>query len=171
MSISLPPLDLFFEADQNAPNNVEMNPSFMKMPSRTTAQLHPSAKPALSSAGPPANAQPVVNRLRHSRPPACVTHRSADCESAAPPAGSARCVARLALALLCLVAFAPLGAQAQATANPPERPAYQGFVTDGNGATLATRPPKNYDIIFRIWNDSSASAAANRLWTPQQTVT
>ena len=60
---------------------------------------------------------------------------------------------------------------AQATPNPPERMAYQGYVVDANGNPLATNAPKNYDIVFRIWNDPSATAPANRLWTEQQTVT
>ena len=60
---------------------------------------------------------------------------------------------------------------AQANANPPERLAYQGFAVDANGIPLATNAPKNYDVIFRIWNDPVATAAANRLWTEQQTVT
>ena len=78
---------------------------------------------------------------------------------------------RLAFALLLLMAAAPHAAMAQATPTPPERMSYQGFVTDGNGVALGTNTPKNYDVIFRIWNDQSASAAANRLWTEQQTVT
>jgi hypothetical protein len=76
-----------------------------------------------------------------------------------------------------LLAFALAGfavvprAFAQATPNPPERMAYQGYVVDANGNPLATNVPKNYDIVFRIWNDPSATAPANRLWTEQQTVT
>jgi hypothetical protein len=79
--------------------------------------------------------------------------------------------ARLALALLCLMAFAPLGLEAQTTAYPPERIAYQGFATDGNGVALATNAPKNYDIVFRIWNDPTVATLTNRLWAEVQTVT
>ena len=78
---------------------------------------------------------------------------------------------RIAFVLLVLLAAAPRAAMAQATPTPPERMSYQGFVADGNGVALGTNAPKNYDVIFRIWNDQSASAAANRLWTEQQTVT
>jgi hypothetical protein len=78
---------------------------------------------------------------------------------------------RFAFALVVLLALAPSTVMAQATPTPPERMSYQGFVTDGNGVALGTSAPKNYDVIFRIWNDQSATAAANRLWTEQQTVT
>ena len=51
--------------------------------------------------------------------------------------------------------------------------AYQGFLVDANGEVLGNTNsgPKNYDVIFRIWNDSAATGAGNRLWTEQQTVT
>ena len=78
---------------------------------------------------------------------------------------------RFAFALLVLLAAAPPAAMAQPTPNPPERMSYQGFVTDGNGVALGTNAPKNYDIIFRIWNDQSATAVGNRMWAEQQTVT
>jgi hypothetical protein len=82
--------------------------------------------------------------------------------------------ARAVLTLLVLpLAFVAIGTRAfaQANPNPPERLAYQGFLVDANGIALATNVPKNYDVIFRIWNDPSASAVGNRLWTEQQTVT
>lgn len=60
---------------------------------------------------------------------------------------------------------------AQATAAVPERMTYQGFLTDGNGVALGNTAPKNYDIIFRIYNHENASAPANLLWAEQQTVT
>jgi len=69
---------------------------------------------------------------------------------------------RFAFALWVLLVAVPPGAIAQPTANPPERMSYQGFVTDGNGVALGTNAPKNYDIIFRIWNDQSATAVGNR---------
>jgi len=75
------------------------------------------------------------------------------------------------LVLLFLLALSPLAVLAQSTAYPPERLAFQGFAADGNGVALATNAPKNYDIIFRIWNDPTLAAATNRLWTEQQTVT
>lgn len=61
---------------------------------------------------------------------------------------------------------APL--HAQATARPPQRLSFQGFLVDGNGAPLGQSAPKNYDIIFRIYNAETAGAL---LWTESQTVT
>jgi hypothetical protein len=58
--------------------------------------------------------------------------------------------------------------EAQANANPPDFLTYQGYLVDANGVALGTNAPKNYDVIFRIWN--AASGGAN-LWTEQQTVT
>lgn len=79
----------------------------------------------------------------------------------------ARCAAVGALA----VAAAFLGGAGPASAadaNAPERMAYQGFLADTNGAPLATNAPKNYTLVFRLF-DSAASAAP--LWGEQQTVT
>src|SRR5690349_11974135 len=59
-------------------------------------------------------------------------------------------------------------AQAQANANPPALMTYQGYLVDANGAPLGTNAPKNYDVIFRIWDGATAG---NKLWTEQQTVT
>ncbi len=70
----------------------------------------------------------------------------------------------LALALPC----AAPRALAQATFNPPERMTYQGYLTDANGFPLATNAPKNYDIVFSIYNDANAGTL---LWNEQQTVT
>ena len=57
-----------------------------------------------------------------------------------------------------------------ADGNPPERLTYQGDLTDGNGVPLGSTNtgPKNYDVIFRIWDDATAG---NKLWAEQQTVT
>lgn len=82
----------------------------------------------------------------------------------------------LALAILALAA-APTSLMAQATANPPERMTYQGFLVDGNGIALGTgnspgiAAPKNYDIIFKIFNHETLGGGANLLWAEQQTVT
>ena len=77
-----------------------------------------------------------------------------------------------ALALLLGAGLSSLPtAHAQATAHPPERMTYQGFLVDGNGAALGNSAPKNYDVIFRIWSSENGSSAAERLWTEQQTVT
>ncbi|NOS71207.1 MAG: hypothetical protein HOP33_14905 [Verrucomicrobia bacterium] len=64
--------------------------------------------------------------------------------------------------------LSPLVALAQANANPPERLTYQGFLADGNGVALATNAPKNYDVVFRIWDGQTGGTNA---WTEQQTVT
>jgi microcystin-dependent protein len=58
-----------------------------------------------------------------------------------------------------------------ADGNPPDLMTYQSYLTDANGVALGSTAPKNYDVIFRIYNDQSATAGANRLWTEQQTVT
>lgn len=55
-----------------------------------------------------------------------------------------------------------------ADANPPDRLTYQGYVVDGNGVPLGNAAPKNYDVIFRVYNDQSNGA---RLWSEQQTIT
>ncbi len=77
--------------------------------------------------------------------------------------------------ILLVVAVALMGSAhrglAQAGPNPPERMTYQGFLTDGSGTPLGNAAPKNYDIIFRIWKSESSTAAGDRLWTEQQTVT
>ena len=62
-------------------------------------------------------------------------------------------------------------AYGQATANPPERMTYQGFLVGSDGVALGNSAPKNYDVIFRIYDHESASAPANLLWAEQQTVT
>jgi microcystin-dependent protein len=58
-----------------------------------------------------------------------------------------------------------------ADGNPPNLMTYQSYLTDANGVALGNTAPKNYDVVFRIYNDQSATAAGNRLWTEQQTVT
>lgn len=79
-------------------------------------------------------------------------------------------VVALALATLPL-ALAPSRALAQANPNPPEVMTYQGFLVDGNGVALGNLAPRNYDVIFKIYNHESANATANLLWGEQQTVT
>jgi hypothetical protein len=72
----------------------------------------------------------------------------------------------------CLVAIgsilAPAPAHAQPSPNAPDRLTYQGFLVDANGAALATNAPRNYDIIFRIYDDPNAGTL---MWGEQQTVT
>lgn len=55
-----------------------------------------------------------------------------------------------------------------ADVNPPERMTYQGYLTDANGVPLGNTTPKNYDVIFRIYDDQSTG---NLLWAEQQTLT
>lgn len=59
-------------------------------------------------------------------------------------------------------------ADAQATPSAPDRLTYQGFLVDANGNALATNAPKNYDIVFRIYDDANGGVL---LWSEQQTVT
>jgi hypothetical protein len=79
----------------------------------------------------------------------------------------------LAGAALAVLALAPgsFRALAQANGNPPERLTYQGFLVDGDGDALGNPTPKNYDVIFRIYNHETAGAEANLSWGEQQTVT
>jgi microcystin-dependent protein len=45
---------------------------------------------------------------------------------------------------------------------------YQGYLVDANGTALGNSAPKNYDVVFRIYDDQSAG---NNLWAEQQTLT
>ena len=58
-----------------------------------------------------------------------------------------------------------------ADANPPEKMAYQGYMTDSNGDPLGATAPANYDTIFRIWSVLEGNASTDLLWSEQQTVT
>ncbi len=58
--------------------------------------------------------------------------------------------------------------RAQATPNPPERMTYQGFLVGSDGVALGNSAPKNYDVIFKIYDDQ---LAGDLLWAEQQTVT
>ncbi|MBM3882741.1 MAG: hypothetical protein FJ387_23965, partial [Verrucomicrobia bacterium] len=59
-------------------------------------------------------------------------------------------------------------ALAQANSNPPERLTYQGFLVDANGTALGNSAPRNYDNVFRLYDNQSAG---NLKWAEQQTVT
>jgi len=72
------------------------------------------------------------------------------------------------LLLLLVLALAPLVSQAQPSPNPPGQISYQGFLTDASGMPLATNAPRNYTVIFRIYD---ASTAGNEQWAEQQVVT
>lgn len=77
-------------------------------------------------------------------------------------------LATLVAALGVVLAASAPQAMAQATPRPPERMTYQGFLVDGAGTALGNAAPRNYDVIFRIYDDQSAG---NLLWSEQQTVT
>ncbi|HYE32572.1 MAG TPA: tail fiber domain-containing protein [Methylomirabilota bacterium] len=69
--------------------------------------------------------------------------------------------------LLLLVAFSTLvSGQSQDAASPPALIAYQGYLVDGNGAPLGADAPRNYDVVFRIYDDLGTD-----YWTEGQTVT
>jgi len=70
--------------------------------------------------------------------------------------------------LLLLLALYATVSQAQPTPYPPGQISYQGFLVDANGVPLATNAPKNYDIIFRIYN---VPTGGSPLWGELQTVT
>ncbi len=74
---------------------------------------------------------------------------------------------RLALAMLAL-SCGLLSSWAQTSPAPPGQLTYQGFLTDANGAPLATNAPKNYTVYFRLWNAATGGTA---LWGEQQVVT
>lgn len=74
------------------------------------------------------------------------------------------------LSTIALVAAMHLGdaALAQATPKPPERMTYQGFIAGSDGVALGNTAPKNYDVIFRIYDGEGSTTA---LWGEQQTIT
>ncbi len=76
-----------------------------------------------------------------------------------------------ALCLFAMVSILP--ALRAADANPPERMSYQGYLVDSAGSPLGNTNtgPKNYDLIFRIYNDQTLGGVVNRVWSEQQTVT
>lgn len=70
------------------------------------------------------------------------------------------------LATLCwagLTPDIPLHAQ-----SPPERMTYQGFLVGNDGTPLANSAPKNYDLVFRIFDEETGGSP---LWGEQQTAT
>ncbi len=93
-------------------------------------------------------------------------HRTTMSKTPSQPAPFRAATTALLLILALLAGVS--SAHAQANGSPPERMTFQGFLVDGNGVTLATNAPKNYDVVFRIWD---APTTGNKLWTEQQTVT
>jgi len=78
----------------------------------------------------------------------------------------------MGMVIPCLAAFwiiwVARRAEAQPTPNAPDRLTYQGFLVDANGSALGTTAPKNYDVVFSIYDDPNGGAL---LWAEQQTVT
>lgn len=79
----------------------------------------------------------------------------------------AKKAAFLAAAILGLGLGSSLGF-AQATPNPPARMSYQGYLVDSSAVALGNSAPKNFDVIFSLFD---AETAGNLLWAEQQTVT
>lgn len=71
------------------------------------------------------------------------------------------------LALLLLLA--PSVASGADT-KPPEKMAFQGFLTDANGAARGQAAPVNLEITFRLYKSPTADASA-AVWSEKQTVT
>lgn len=68
--------------------------------------------------------------------------------------------------LLALAPASVLGADSK----PPEKMAFQGFLTDQNGVARGQNTPQNLVVTFRLYK--TATAAANQaVWSEQQTVT
>ena len=75
---------------------------------------------------------------------------------------------RMLAAAACLVLMlAPAACLGQGP-TPPEVLPYQGTLVNGDGEPLGSPTPKNYDVVFRIFDDPSSG---NLLWSEQQTVT
>ncbi len=64
----------------------------------------------------------------------------------------------------------PLSLEA-ADDNPPEGLTYQGYLVDANSDPLGSPTPRNFDVVFRIYNIEQGGDTTNVLWTEQQTVT
>lgn len=80
--------------------------------------------------------------------------------------------ALLRFACSCFLALAAaLPVARAADGNPPDRLIYQGYLVNAAGTALGETAPKNYDVIFRVYNHETANGALYRLWTEMQTVT
>jgi hypothetical protein len=77
---------------------------------------------------------------------------------------------RHGLLLILLAVALPVSLSRAQNSSPPPYMTYQGYLTDANGNPLGSTNtgPKNYDIIFRIWD---AQTGGNELYAEQQTVT
>jgi microcystin-dependent protein len=80
--------------------------------------------------------------------------------------------APLRIAVFSLFTLAACETALRATdGNPPDRMTYQGYLVDSGGTALGVSAPKNFDIVFRIYNHETATGASYRLWSELQTVT
>lgn len=77
------------------------------------------------------------------------------------------CVWSGCLALLLTIASP---AARGADAKPPEKMAFQGFLTDGNGNARGLSQPVNIELTFRLYKTSTAAQSA-AVWAEKQTVT
>ena len=78
--------------------------------------------------------------------------------------------------LLPVLAFAASATCGHATTyNPPQLMAYQGYLTDASGNALGSTNtgPKNYNVVFRIWDNQAGGtiSGTDELYAEQQTVT
>jgi microcystin-dependent protein len=85
--------------------------------------------------------------------------------------GPLRSALAIALAVAGIAMMSTNALAQAANPNPPARMTYQGFLVGSDGVALGNAAPKNYDVIFTLYNNESASAANNILWGEQQTVT
>lgn len=79
--------------------------------------------------------------------------------------------ADLTVTLMLMLNLTLLLTPARSLAQGPTAPdllPYQGTLVNGDGEPLGTPSPKNYDVVFRIFD---ASSAGNLVWSEQQTVT
>ena len=59
----------------------------------------------------------------------------------------------------------------QAQSEVPNRISYQGIVTDVSGNLVGDPNPENRTVVFRIWDNATAAAEANLIYSEQQVVT
>jgi hypothetical protein len=77
---------------------------------------------------------------------------------------------RLALALAAALALQALPTHAQSSAVPGTI-SYQGRVTNDDGTLVGATSPTERTVIFRIWDNATATGQANLLYSEKQTVT
>ena len=75
------------------------------------------------------------------------------------------------LLLAFAAALALPAAQIAAQSSVPGTISYQGRVTNDEGSLVGNSAPTERTVIFRIWDNASATGAANLLYSERQTVT